>query len=94
MPLDPATEQLVKQWLQAHCPNLACPACGSQQFGGAELAYSTLAQTPVTRGIQPPPGLAPNLLPLVYVFCANCSCTLAFSAPLMGVTPKLPGLTP
>jgi hypothetical protein len=94
MPLDPTTAQIVENWLVAHCPDLACPACGLKRWGGAELAYSTLAQTPVTRGLKPPPPPAPDVLPLVHLFCVNCGCNVVFSAASMGLIKPPPGIKP
>jgi hypothetical protein len=88
MLLDPATQKVVEDWLRAHCPNVSCPACGGVQFGGAVLAYSNLAQTPIPPGggLRPPPPPQPSHLPLVHLFCASCGYALAFSAYVMGVT--------
>jgi hypothetical protein len=84
--LDPATREKLADWINKHCPDLRCPACGKQEWSGGALAASVMVPTPVQGPIEfPRPPKTFQTLPLVYVFCGECGHAVTFSAVKVGI---------
>jgi DNA-directed RNA polymerase subunit RPC12/RpoP len=74
MPLSPADQKTLDDWLHQHCPKIACAACGHRQFVSGERI--TIKDAVVTFS-----------LPTVPVVCIHCGYVIFFAAKTIGLSP-------
>jgi hypothetical protein len=89
MPLDPASVQIVSDWLQKHVRQpMTCALCGGTKWtvGDLVVMFSVLNHAPggaINIQIGAPPG--PPLGAAIPITCENCKNTLLFPSKPLGL---------
>jgi hypothetical protein len=89
MPMSPAAQQIVADWLTQKIPQLTCPACNGRKFEGADLVVAVRVRdyAPGPVHVHLGAGQHVRLAPLVPLVCLDCGHVLLFSATVLGVAP-------
>jgi hypothetical protein len=82
MPLDPASEKKVKDWLAAKGGMGSCPVCNGTNWQIGEAFGISIVPIPLPASISPK-----GVATIAGVVCSNCGYVRFFSARAIGLVP-------